>query len=310
MQLIQRSLLMLLALTVLGIGSAYAATERLKPFVLASVSTGDMNAKISEVKTALVSQGFRVLGEYAPYENAHIVIVTSDELLKLAAKTKRGGYAAAQRVSVTKVNGQIQIAYVNPVYIQHAYHVKGDMAPVAAKLKLALGAQETYGSKKGLKPKKLKKYHYTFGMEYYDEPYEFKTYKNHEAAVAAVEQGLAAGKGGLGQIFQLDIPGTQMTLFGVSMKAGPGGNKDMDDAHQMGIIDFEDLKKTAYLPYTILVNGREVEALHMRFRAAVHFPDLSMAGENSFMKVMSSPGAIDEAIWELFGGKPKEESDF
>lgn len=310
MRLIQRSLLMLLALTVLGMSSVNAATERLKPFVLASVSTGDMNAKISEVKTALVSQGFRVIGEYAPYADAHVVIVTNNDLLKLAARTKRGGYAAAQRVSVTKVNGQVQVAYINPIYIQYAYHVKGDMAPVAAKLKNALGAQEVYGSKKGLKPKKLKKYHYTFGMEYFDEPYEFKSFKSHDAAVAAVEQGLAAGKGGLGQIFQLDIPGTQMTLFGVSMKAGPNGNKNMDDAHQMGIIDFEDIKKTAYLPYTILVNGKDVEALHMRFRAAVHFPDLSMAGQNSFMKVMSSPGAIEKTIWELFGGKPKEEGEF
>jgi hypothetical protein len=301
---------MLLVLTVLGMGSVNAATERLKPFVLASVSTGDMKAKITEVKTALINQGFRLIGEYTPYQDAHIVIVTSDELLKLAAKTKRGGYAAAQRVSVTKVNGQIQVAYVNPIYVQYAYHVNGDMTPVEAKLKNALGAQESFGSKKGLKPKKLKKYHYTFGMEYFDEPYEFKTFNSHAAAVAAVEQGLAAGKGDLGQVFQLDIPGTQMTLFGVSMKAGPDGNKNMDDAYQMGIIDFEDVKKTAYLPYTILVNGRDVEALHMRFRAAVHFPDLSMAGENSFMKVMSSPGAIEKTIWELFGGKPKEEGEF
>lgn len=310
MRLIQRSLLMLLAIMLLGGGSAYAATERLKPFVLASVSSGDMNAKIAQTKQALVSQGFRVLGEYAPYADAHVIVVTSPELLRLAAKTERGGYAAAQRVSVTKSAGKIQVAYVNPIYIQYAYHVNGDMGPVATKLKNALGAQETFGSKKGLKPKKLSKYHYTFGMEYFDEPYEFKKFSSHKAAVDTIEKGLAEGKGGLGKIFKLDIPGTEMTLFGVSMKAGPDGDEDMDDAHQMGIIDFNDLKQTAYLPYTLLVDGKNVEALHMRFRAAVHFPDLSMAGENSFMKVMSSPGAIENSFWELFGGKPKEVGEF
>jgi hypothetical protein len=305
MKYAQHSFYALLMFMLLGLVTAQAA-DRYKPFVLGSVSTGDLNAKVSEVKGALVSQGFKVIGEYEPYADTRIVIVTNNDLLKIAAANKRGGYAAVQNVSIVKTGGKVQVSYPNPIYFQYAYRLKGSLEPVAQKLKNALGAQETFGSKKGLTAKKLKKYHYTFGMEYYDDPYKFKTYKNHGEAVKAVSSGLSAGKGGLGEIYRLDIPGTNMTLFGVSMKAGKDGNKYMDDAFQMGIIDFADMKHAAYLPYTILVNDKQVEALNMRFRAAVHFPDLKMAGKNSFMKVMKSPGAIEGSMWELFGGKPKE----
>lgn len=301
--MVQRSFYALLVFMLLGMVSVQAA-DRLKPFVLGSMGTGDMKAKVNETKSALVSQGFRLVGEYVPYENAHILIVTNDDLLKLAAKDT--GYAATQRVSITKAGGKVQVSYVNPIYIQYAYRMDGSMQPVADKLKAALGAQETFGSKKGLKPKKLQKYHYTFGMEYFDDPYELKTFSSHGAAVDAVDKGLAAKKGGLSQVYRMDIPGTKMTIYGVAMKQSDGGAKEIDDAYQMGIIDFNELKQTAYLPYEILVNDKQVEALHMRFRAAVHFPDLSMAGENSFMKVMSSPGAIEKAMWEMLGGKPKD----
>jgi hypothetical protein len=303
MSMVQRSFYALLVFMLLGMVSVQAA-ERLKPFVLGSIGPGDIKSKVNETKSALVSQGFRLVGEYIPYENAHILIVTNDDLLKLAAKDT--GYAATQRVSITKADGKVQVAYVNPIYIQYAYRMEGSMQPVAEKLKAALGAQETFGSKKGLKPKKLKKYHYTFGMEYFDDPYELKTFSSHGAAVNAVDKGLAAKKGGLSQVYRMDIPGTKMTIYGVAMKQSDGGAKEIDDAYQMGIIDFNELKQTAYLPYEILVNDKQVEALHMRFRAAVHFPDLSMAGENSFMKVMSSPGAIEKAMWEMLGGKPKD----
>jgi hypothetical protein len=277
MSMVQRSFYALLVFMLLGMVSVQAA-ERLKPFVLGSVSSGDMTSKIAETKAALVSQGFRLVGEYTPYENAHVIIVTNDDLLKIAAKNERGGYAAVQRVSVTKVAGKVQVSYVNPNYIQYAYRLKNSMAPVAAKMKAALGAQEDFGSKKGLKPKKLKKYHYTFGMEYFNEPYDLGTYKSHDAAVRKVESGLSAKKGGISQVYKLDIPGSNMTLFGVSMNQKDGAPQNVDDAWQMGIIDFKDLKHTAYLPYDVLVDDKDVEALHMRFRAAAHFPDLSMAG--------------------------------
>ena len=68
-------------------------------------------------------------------------------------------------------------------------------------------------------------------------------------------------------------------------------------------MDFEGYSKAAYFPYEVLVNNREVEALHMRFRMAVHFPDLSMLGEHGFSKLISAPGAIEDALEAMLAGE-------
>jgi hypothetical protein len=71
----------------------------------------------------------------------------------------------------------------------------------------------------------------------------------------------------------------------------------------MSEIDFKDIRSTAHLPYELLVNGNEVEALHARFRIAINFPDLSMMGSNSFMNIMSTPKALFKALAAVAGGK-------
>jgi len=43
-------------------------------------------------------------------------------------------------------------------------------------------------------------------------------------------------------------------------------------------------------------------ALHMRFRMAVHYPDLKMMGSHSFMGIMQSPAAIQKALTAVAGG--------
>ena len=288
-------LLMLLALPV-------QAAEILKPFILASTSSGELQAKVDEVRQSLKDSGFQVLGEYSPIEQGHVIVVTNDTLTKAAAATERGGYAAAQRVSVTRHDGDNQVAYVNPVYIENAYRLDSDLSPVADQLADALGRQKPFGAE-GLKPKDLRKYHYTFGMEYFDDPYELAEYDSHQEAVDAVEEGLAEERAGVYKVFRYDIPDTDVTLFGIGMSQDKGGKKAIDDAYQLSVVDFGDLKRTCYLPYTMLVNGKAVEALHMRFRMAVHFPDLSMMGEHSFMKLMSSPEAIQKALTKVAGGK-------
>jgi hypothetical protein len=144
-------------------------------------------------------------------------------------------------------------------------------------------------------------------MEYYEDPYELARYGSYAEAVAAVEKGLSEGAHGITQVYRLDLPGTQTTVFGVAMQVPEGGAKHMDDAFQMGVVDQGEYKSSAYLPYEVLVRGRDIEALHMRFRMAVHFPQMKMMGSNSFMTLMPSPDAIHKALARTVGG---EYSDF
>jgi hypothetical protein len=289
-----------IAIVSLGAGLALAQDAILKPFILGSKGAGDLAQKVEATKAALAANGFTVAGTYTPYANTTIIAVTNDELRSLAAKSEMGGFGAAQRVSVVKVGNDVQVSYTNPTYMSHAYRMAGEPKETAAKLQAALGKVEEFGAK-GLTASQLRKYHYMFGMEYFDEPNEFVKYGSHDEAVKAVEAGLAAGKHGVTKVYRVDVNGKQETLFGVAMKNN--GDKHMDDTFIMSEIDFKDLKSAAHLPYDILVSGGKVYAQYARFRIAISFPDLSMTGDNSFMRIMKSPEAIREALSLTVGGK-------
>lgn len=287
----------------LGIsGAALAQDALLKPFVLGSKGPGEVAQAVEAAKAKLTQNGFTIAGSYSPYPNATVIAVTNDEMRSTAAKSEHGGFGAAQRVSVTKVGNEVQVAYTNPVYMAHAYRMAGDLKETAAKLQAALGKVEEYGAR-GLTAEKLRKYHYTFGMEYFDEPNEFVKYASYEEAVKAVEAGLAAGKQGVTKVYRVDVAGKKETLFGVAMKGEGEAGKFMDDKYIMSEIDFRDVKSTAHLPYDLLVSDNKVYAQYARFRIAISFPDLSMMGANSFMNIMKSPEAIREALSLTVGGK-------
>jgi hypothetical protein len=139
-------------------------------------------------------------------------------------------------------------------------------------------------------------------MPYFDDPDRLVLHSSHEAAVKAVEDGLAAGKQGVTKVYRIDIPGKKEVVFGVAMK-GEGKDKIMDDKFIMGEVDFKDVKSAAHLPYEMLVVGERVFALSARFRIAASFPDLAMTGENSFMRIMECPEAIKKALAYTAGDK-------
>lgn len=278
----------------LAVGAAQADDVKLKPFVLASKSEGTVAEKSTQVKTALTTAGFTVVGEYAPYAGADIVIVTNDEMKKNAAATEAGGYGAVQRVAITEAGKEVQVSYTNPVYMSHVYRMESDLVGVSAALEKALGRVEEFGAQ-GMTAKQARKYHYTIGMEYFDEPSELAEYGSYEEAVQAVDTKLANNQNGVSKVYRVDIPGKQETVFGVGLK-GSDDNKAMDDKFIMNEIDFRDIKSTAHLPYEVLVSGTKVYALYARFRIAINFPDLSMMGKNSFMNIMKAPEAIRKAL--------------
>lgn len=287
--------------------AVYADDALLKPFVLGSKGPGTVAEKADAAKAALTANGFTVVGTYSPYANTTILVVTSDELKANAAKSERGGFGAMERVSVVKAGNDVQVSYTNPTYWANAYRMKGDLKEVSAKMQTALGRVEEFGAK-GLTAEKLRKYHYTFGMEYFTDPSELAQHKSYEEAVKAVEANLASGTAGVTKVYRIDIPGKQETVFGVAMKGKSDADKNMDDKYIMSEIDFKDVKSAAHLPYEILVSGNKAYALYARFRIAASFPDLSMMGSNSFMNIMSSPEAIRKALTLTAGGKFDEPS--
>ena len=281
-------------------GAALADDALLKPFVLAAKGAGSLADKVAASNAALLANGFTVVGSYSPYADTTIIVVTNDEMKTAAAKSNHGGFGAAQRISVSKVRDEVQVSYTNPTYMANGYRMSGELPVTATKLQAALGKVEEFGAE-GLSAAKLRKYHYMFGMEYFDEPSTLAEYASYEDALKAVETNLAAAKGGVTKVYRVDIPGKKESVFGVAMKSGE--NKYMDDQYIMSVIDFKEVKSAAHLPYELLVSGNKVLALYARFRIALDFPDLKMAGQNSFMKIMESPEAIRKALVSAAGEK-------
>lgn len=288
--------MLLSALLLFSMANVQADSERLKPFVLASKGAGSVAEKSEQAKTALIAGGFAVVGDYSPYPDANILIVTDDDLKKNAAASEHGGFGAVQRVAITKSNNEVQVSYTNPVYMANVYRMKGDLSSVSASLAKALGRMEEFGSEKGLTASQARKYHYMLGMEYFDEPSVLAEYGSYEEAVQSVDAKLAANKNGVTKVYRVDIPGKKETVFGVAMKGATEADQYMDDRFIMKEIDFHDVKSNAHLPYEVLVSGNKVYALYARFRIAINFPDLSMMGKNSFMNIMKTPEAIRNVL--------------
>ena len=288
--------MLLSALLLFGISNAMADDARLKPFVLASKGAGTIAEKTDQAKAALVAGGFTVVGDYSPYAGAEILIVTNDVLKKNAAESEHGGFGAIQRVAITKVKNEIQVSYTNPVYMANAYRMKGDLSGVAAQLASALGKVEEFGSARGMTASQIRKYHYMFGMEYFNEPSVLAEYPSYEEAARLVDAKLSSNKNGVTKVYRVDIPGKQETIFGVAMKGLTSDDQYMDDRFIMNEIDFHDVRSTAHLPYEVLVSGNKVYALYARFRIAINFPDLSMMGNHSFMNIMKTPNAIRDVL--------------
>ena len=298
--------------TLIATGNALA--ERVQPFILASSGPGDLAGTVASTKSKLSGAGFEVVGTYSPYSGAEIIVISSDELKAAARKSERGGYGAVMRVSVTENAGNVEVAYSNPKYWANAYRMNDQLDGVSTKLKSVLSAQKQFSSgDKELTPEKMRKYHYTVMMEYFDDPSELNEYNNHADGVKTVEANLSAGKGATAMVYKVsvgkDSKGKEMTLFGVALK-GKNADDCSSDPYIMGRIDKDTPRSTAHLPYEILVYDDIAEALYGRFRIALSWPHLPMMASETgatFMSIMCAPESIKDALAAAAGG---ESDDF
>jgi len=292
-----------LILILFSIGLAHA--ESLKPFVLANDLPGDVAQVSGTVVEKLKGNGFEVVGSYSPFPGAMVICATNDDLKAAAVKATNGGFGVAQRVAVTDVKGKIQVSYVNPSYIGTAYGM-GKLETVSAKLKSALGAVKNFGSEKGIEEKKLGpgEYHYMFSMPYFNDVDVLKKHTDYKSAVDTVEKNLAAGAGGTQKVYRIDLPGKEISVFGVAIPKGNEAQKEVKETDKeiIDIVDYLELKHTAYLPYELMVDGKRIIALAGRYRIALNFPDTTMVGAHGFTQIMTAPGGILDAL-EAVAGK-------
>jgi len=132
------------------------------------------------------------------------------------------------------------------------------------------------------------------GMERLDSPKNKLTEADSfDAAVKAIRDNLSKKVADTSKVYEVVIPGKQLAVFGVAFNDPKTG-----DAAWMKAI--EQPETVAAVPYEIFVMGKEIHALHARFRLAVSFPDTGMG---TFMRISHIPGEILDTMSQVAGAK-------
>lgn len=284
--------------------AAIDGQTRLKPFTLAEeIKNGRLIPVTEEVRRKLGNGGFEIIGSYTPYETANIFVVTNTRLKQVASDSRYGGFGAALRVAVTQMGNDIQVTHNNPNYVGLAYNMKNELSDIKQQFKKALGFMRDYGGGEGIKAADLPSYNYTFGLEGFTGFFEFSKHKSYQEALRTVEASLEKGKNGISQVYRLDIPGKQQTVIGLSLKGDAQEQPFLNDKFVMEVIDNKEVRRSAHLPYEIMVDGNKVIAMHPHYRLAINFPDLKMFGKNSFGRLMDLPYVYEEFFTKAVGGQ-------
>lgn len=264
----------------------------LMPFIMGNTpAESDMQKASTQVEQSLNNQGFSVVGKYSPTADKTILVVTNEHLKKLAAMSKNGGFGAMERVALVNNGGKITLSYTNPSYMWNAYRMQGDIKPVQMAMEKALGNAGSYGAEKGLSADDLRDYQYKMMMPYFNDEDELADFGSYTEAVKSVEAGLQAKRANSTKVYRIDIPGKEMTVFGVALNHGEGADQFISQK-----IDKSKHSHAAHFPYEVLVTGSEVIALNGKFRIAINWPSLSMMGDGSFMSISGAPDNIKEAL--------------
>ncbi len=271
--------------------TSVAVAADYKPFVLGSVSQASVSEVSNETQASLKANGYEVVGSYQPNADTQVMVVTHPALKKIASLSKHGGFGAMQRIAVVNRSDQTEVTYTNPTYMWNAYRMEGDITEIQQTMEKALGNQKSFGAESGLSADALREYHYKFLMPYFDDVDEFAEFESYDAAIHAVETGLAAKKGGTSMVYRIDLPGKEETVFGVAFSQGEGRG-----ANILEQIDQTGSSHAAHLPYELLVTGGNVIALNAKFRIAINWPSLSMMGSGSFMSIADAPDEIKNAL--------------
>lgn len=290
--------LIVAAILMLGVNILFG--QELKPYTMGARSTETLDVVREKTSQALGDAGFTILGEYQPAmdDMRWVFVVNSPEMIEsVQAMGELTGFAAALRVGLTVENDTVNISYTNPIYLGNAYFqknfsdVEDKFLMVQDKLKQAMAGlgtiqDEAFGAKEGMTPKAIGKYHYMFGMEYFQDVVELTEFSSYDVGKSIIESKLSKG-GDTQKVYAYEVPGQKLKLYGIALSGESG------EEHFLPIIDISTPKHTAFLPYEILLMGNTAVMMHGRYRIALAFPDLTMT---TFSKIMSTPGKIEDLM--------------
>lgn len=260
------------------------SAQAVQPYVASDtkVAAGDLKVAMAAVEQKLTAGGLAVIGRHTlKGVSSHGSIVVTDAGLTDAIKAVGGAAVVAVPIRVG-VAADGSVSYLNLEYWGRGY-VRKDYAKIesaakaaAAKLERALGAGKPFGG--DVKAEDLPKYHYMFGMEYFDERSELKEYPSFEEALKAVRENLTKGVAHTSKVYEIAMPDKKLAVFGVATNDPNFGESWW--AVKIGAAHI------AALPWEVFIVDKKVMSLYGRFRTALAWPELGMG---QFMGISNHP---------------------
>ncbi len=272
------------------------------------IKVGESNETVQQVSDKIIKilkdNSFTVLGNYNPSNKSslHVIAFTRDDLKNTVVKvTDRGALAAAFKIGLVQKNGTVSISYTNPDYILRAYlqnnyvTFKSTFEKFSSDLKTTLSTIGNEFKPFGgfIKADKLKKYHYKIMMPYFSDPITLNEFASFEEGLKIIENNLNAKKGNTVQVYKLVYTNEKVAVFGVGLQS-----KEDGESYFLPKIGEDHV---AALPYEIILQGKKATMLHGKYRIALHWPELTMG---TFMKIMSTPGDIEDTLEGLCENSP------
>ncbi|WP_297691813.1 hypothetical protein [uncultured Eudoraea sp.] len=287
---------LVLSILVVVTFSLHLSGQEIAPYIEIGKSNEDIQQVSDDILAALNENSFTVLGTYNPSnkKSLKVIVFTRADIKNTVVKVAdRGALAAAFKVGLVQKNGEITISYTNPDYFFRAYlrdsygQYKSTFDNFSDDLRTTfevVGKDFTpFGG--GIEADKLKKYHYKIMMPYFTDPVTLNEFSSFEEGLKIIENNLKAKKGETVEVYKILYRSEKVAVFGVGLR-----NQEEGEAHFLPIIGEDHI---AAMPYEIILQGKTATMLHGKYRIALHWPDLTMG---TFMKIMSTPGDIEDAL--------------
>jgi hypothetical protein len=276
--------------------SLHLNSQEIAPYIEIGKSNKNIQQVSDDILAVLNENSFTVLGTYNPSnkKSLKVIVFTRLDIKNTVVKVAdRGALAAAFKVGLVQKNGEVTISYTNPDYFFRAYlrdsygQYKSTFENFSDDLRTTfevVGKDFTpFGG--GIEADKLKKYHYKIMMPYFTDPVTLNEFSSFEEGLSVIENNLKAKKGETIEVYKILYRSEKVAVFGVGLR-----NQEEGEAHFLPIIGEDHI---AAMPYEIILQGKTATMLHGKYRIALHWPDLTMG---TFMKIMSTPGDIEDAL--------------
>ena len=274
-------------------------SQDLAPYIKVGESKESIQKVKEKVIQTLKTNSFAVLGNYNPSGKSTLVTIafTRNDLKNTVVKVSdRGALAAVMKVGLVEKNGIVTISYTNPDYLLRAYlpsdysKFKSVFTKFSADIKTAFSSLGNEFSSFGgtVDANELPEYHYKIMMPYFTDPVELNEFGSFEAGLATITKNLESKKGHTLKVYSLVYNSQKVAVFGVGLL-----DKEEGEPNFLPKIGEDHV---AALPYEIILQNNKATMLHGKYRIALHWPDLTMG---TFMKIMSTPGDIEDALEAL-----------